>query len=243
MDLDEDSTILAPVETGDIETAIFHAAPYEGVAASARIPTERVSGMAPCVDPRRKPSAALGALPPEDTVQPPPQEDWKQYMRDTIRESLADIMRSGLLATPERRAAPSRRREEERHDSPRRREDMHHESPRRRDERRPEDRRSESPRYMRNEVLLPAHVVRDEDDEYIDDDSYYSSRRSLDDRRWDEEPQREDPFAGRGEMEGSCLTGLSSALARQESFIKPSHKDVRTWQEEVRTCTRWCQLR
>ena len=96
---------------------------------------------------------------------------------------------------------------------------------------------------MRNEVLLPAHVVRDEDDEYIDDDSYYSSRRSLDDRRWDEEPQREDPFAGRGEMEGSCFTGLSSALARQESFIKPSLKDVRTWREEVRTCTRWCQLR
>ena len=32
-------------------------------------------------------------------------------------------------------------------------------------------------------------------------------------------------------MEGSCLTGLSSALARQESFIKPSLKDVRTWRE------------
>ena len=163
VDLDEDSTILAPVETGDIETAIFRAAPYEGVAASAKIPTERVSSMAPCVDPRRKPSAALGAPPPVDTVQPPPQEDWKQYMRDTIRESLADIVKSGLLATPEAQAAPSRRREEERHDSPRRREDRHHESPRRWDERRPEDRRSESPRYMRNEVLLPAHVVRDED--------------------------------------------------------------------------------
>ena len=92
------------------ETAIFRAAPYKGVAASARIPTERVSGMALCVDPRRKPSAALGAPPPEDTVQPPPQKDWKQYMRDTIRESLADIMRSGLLATPERQAVPSRRR-------------------------------------------------------------------------------------------------------------------------------------
>ena len=52
--------------------------------------------------------------------------------------------------------------------------------------------------------------------------------------RWDDEPheeEKEDPFAGRGEMEGSCLTGLSSSLAGRESFIKPSPMDVRTWRE------------
>ena len=75
VDMDDDSRILAPVETGDIETAIFRAAPCERVAATTKIPTERISGTGPSVDPRRKPSAALGAPPTEDNAQPPPQEE------------------------------------------------------------------------------------------------------------------------------------------------------------------------
>ena len=121
------------METGAIETAIISAAPYERVAVVTRIPTERMSGNTASADSRRKPSVALGVPLISVISQPPQQEDWKQYMKDAIKESLADIMNSGSLASQNVKAAPLSRREE---------------------------RQPESPRRQRQEVMLPARVVR-----------------------------------------------------------------------------------